>query len=175
MKVTRHLQYLINIFTLLSDLDGSRGIATRNLDDQIEEAIKKAALQAEKNGVDIKKGNVEYLSTEDVKPISNPSSELNRVLYVLDTENDWEKLFYTLNDMRSLALHHHHVIISSGKLHTVVLGILKQIENLRSAVAKNGILAMGDMYQGLGKAMEPEAALTIPVLVKVLHVFTYLL
>jgi len=134
---------------------------------QLEDTIAKATAQAEMNGVNIIKGNVEYLSTKDIKPVSNPISELTHVLTVLEMETDWEKLFYSLNDTRSLALHHQHVVLSSGKLHALVVGIMKQIDNLRSAVAKNAILAMGDMFQGLGKAMEGEVPATIPVLVKV--------
>jgi hypothetical protein len=112
------------------------------------------------------KASVEYLDSSQIKPSDHPSSELASGLRTLESETDWEKLFYCLNTIRSLVLHHQSMILSSGKLHALVIGVMKQIDNLRSAVAKNAILTMGDMYQGLGRSMESEVVASIPTLIK---------
>jgi hypothetical protein len=52
-------------------------------------------------------------------------------------------------------------------LHCIVLGVLKQVDNLRSAVAKNALLTLGDLFQGLGKFMDLEVALSLTHVLKV--------
>ena len=54
-----------------------------------------------------------------------------------------------------------------GGLHCVVLGVCKQVDNLRSAVAKNALLTLGDLFQGLGRAMDQEVALALTFVLKV--------
>ena len=39
------------------------------------------------------------------------------------------------------------VSLSDGSMHTLVVGVLKHVDNLRSAVAKNALLTIGDMCQ----------------------------
>lgn len=56
---------------------------------------------------------------------------------------------------------------SAGGLHCVVLGVLKQVDNLRSAVAKNALITLGDLFQGLGKSMDQEVALALSYVLKV--------
>ncbi|CAM9950117.1 unnamed protein product [Choristocarpus tenellus] len=41
-----------------------------------------------------------------------------------------------------------------------------KVENLRSQVSKNAILTLRDMWQFLGRALDPELPLACPVLVK---------
>jgi hypothetical protein len=57
--------------------------------------------------------------------------------------------------------------IAGGALHSIVLGVLKQVDNLRSAVAKNALLTLGDLFQGLGRYMDPEVALSLTHVLKV--------
>lgn len=52
-------------------------------------------------------------------------------------------------------------------LHSIVLGVLKQVDNLRSAVAKNALLTLGDLFQGLGRYMDSEVALSLTHVLKV--------
>ena len=45
--------------------------------------------------------------------------------------------------------------------------MLKQVDNLRSAVAKNALITLGDLFQGLGKFMDLEVALALTYVLKV--------
>ena len=56
---------------------------------------------------------------------------------------------------------------NGGGLHCIVLGVLKQVDNLRSAVAKNALLTLGDLFQGLGKSMDQEVGLALSYVLKV--------
>lgn len=107
----------------------------------------------------------EYLSSDDIHPSANPVKELSKASIGLE-KNEWPEIFQTLNSIRRIGLHHQQVLISSGTLHSIILGLMKQIDNLRSVVAKNAILALGDLFQGLGKLMDGEILTTIPNLVK---------
>lgn len=53
-----------------------------------------------------------------------------------------------------------------GHAHGILTAVLKSVDNLRSAVAKNAILTIADMWIGLGKSMDPELVLAAPVLLK---------
>ena len=54
-------------------------------------------------------------------------------------------------------------------LHSVVLGVLSSMSNLRSQIAKNALLALGDLFdpRGLGPSMEPEVDSVALALLKV--------
>ena len=60
--------------------------------------------------------------------------------------------------------------MAGGALHSIVLGVLKQVDNLRSAVAKNALLTLGDLFQGMGRYMDVEVALSLTHVLKV-HTF----
>jgi hypothetical protein len=137
----------------------------------------------------------EYLAVEDIKPCEKPQRELSRIVTDL-IQHDWPEIFYTLNVVRQLATHHRTAILQSGQLHSMVLGVNKQvpfphpllsphlpsssplpptfpvrlvslqIENLRSTAAKNAILAMGDLYCSLRGAMDPEIVSSSAILIK---------
>jgi hypothetical protein len=105
----------------------------------------------------------DYLTTDDIRPSPNPQQELNRVLTKIDVE-EWPEIFHTLNSVRRLALHHCNLL--GGHVHSVLRSVLKAVDNLRSAVSKNAILTIGDMWLGLGKSMDPELNLVAPPLLK---------
>ena len=47
-----------------------------------------------------------------------------------------------------------------------LLQVLRHVDNLRSAVAKNALLTIIDMFTGLGQLMDPELGPVMPVLLK---------
>lgn len=112
----------------------------------------------------------EYLTSEDVQPLENPSKELNKVTRGLDVE-EWPHIFHTINKMRQLALHHSSNVLNSSCLHPMVMGLVKQADNLRSAVCKNALLAITDMLIGFGRAMDGECQNLMPMLLKVLLMY----
>eukprot|EP00602_Paraphysomonas_sp_CaronLab_P002010 CAMPEP_0185022652 /NCGR_PEP_ID=MMETSP1103-20130426/5358_1 /TAXON_ID=36769 /ORGANISM="Paraphysomonas bandaiensis, Strain Caron Lab Isolate" /LENGTH=1419 /DNA_ID=CAMNT_0027554823 /DNA_START=78 /DNA_END=4334 /DNA_ORIENTATION=+ len=117
------------------------------------------------NGVASSQETFEYLSTDQLLPCVKPKRDINKVVSGL-ANHDWPDIFHTLNIVRQLAIHHGNDLHSSGHLHTIVLGVMKQVENLRSAAAKNAILALGDIYRGLKVGVDAEVAASGAVLIK---------
>ena len=107
--------------------------------------------------------NHDYLSTDDIRPSPNPQVEMQRMMGGIGTD-EWPEIFHTLNSVRRLSIHHGNLI--EGHLHTVVRSVIKAADNLRSAVSKNAILTLQDMWIGLKRAMDPELAAVTPMLLK---------
>ncbi len=105
----------------------------------------------------------DYLNFEDIRPSSNPKTELNEVLQGLGKQT-WPGIFHQLNAVRRLALHHRHML--EPHAHTIVLGVANQADNLRSQVSKNALLCLGDMWKGMGKALDPELKVVAPAVIK---------
>lgn len=103
----------------------------------------------------LKPDSLEYLESEDLAPLPNASNELPKLIANLETQ-EWPAIFYTLNSVRQIAVHHHILLSDSRTLHSLLQGILKAANNLRSAVAKNAILAIGDLFQGVERGMDSE-------------------
>jgi hypothetical protein len=99
----------------------------------------------------------DYLKTEEITPSAAPQQDLAKAVAALEHQ-DWPEIFHTLNTVRRLALHHGPLLVGSGSLHITVLRVLKQVDNLRSAVAKNALLTIGDIFEGLGTAVDAEVA-----------------
>ena len=110
--------------------------------------------------------DIVYLSSAEIRPAASPSSELNVVLAGLDT-HDWPEIFHTLTSVRRLSHHHQPLVASSGSLPAIVKGVLKHAENLRSAVAKNALLATADLFSGMRREMDHEVTNIVPSLIKV--------
>jgi len=113
----------------------------------------------------LKPESLEYLETEDLKPLPYAAKELPRVISALEVQ-DWPDVFYTINSARQLAVHHCVLLNGGGSLHALVHGLLRCADNLRSAVAKNAILALGDLFQGMGRGMDAELPAVLAMLLK---------
>eukprot|EP00943_MAST-04B_sp_MAST-4B-sp1_P006833 g6833.t1 len=105
----------------------------------------------------------EYLTSAQCKPLKNPAVELRRSMRDLSSP-EWDKIFDALNVVRSLALHHHGSI--GPVLHSLVLSVNEASKNLRSSVAKNALLCLNDMIDGLGPQMDPELDTIVSQLLK---------
>ena len=105
----------------------------------------------------------EYLTSDQCKPLKNPPVELRRSRRDLSSDQ-WDKVFDALNVVRSLALHHHGSI--GPVLHSLVLSVNEASKNLRSSVAKNALLCLNDMIDGLGPQMDPELDTIVSQLLK---------
>ncbi|KAG5192487.1 hypothetical protein JKP88DRAFT_284314 [Tribonema minus] len=57
-------------------------------------------------------------------------------------------------------------LVSRRHARELVRDVLRHIDNLRSQVAKNALLTLGDLWKGLGRALDPELPLVAPVLIK---------
>ena len=117
----------------------------------------------EHNSSSLRAETHEYMTTDDIRPSPNPQQEMQVMLSGVGTE-EWPEIFHTLNSVRRLALHHGALL--EGHVHSVLRSVLKAVDNLRSAVAKNAILTIADMWLGMGRVMDPELNLVAPVLLK---------
>ena len=70
--------------------------------------------------------------------------------------DSWERQFDALNTIRRVAAHHRGELSSPPALHTAVVAVLGAAESLRSSVAKNGMMALGDLFTRLGRALDGE-------------------
>jgi hypothetical protein len=108
----------------------------------------------------------DYLDSADIQPIAkNPTQEFQKAVKALENL-EWPEIFNTLNTMRSVVLHHPHIIMKSGLLHSIIMLIIKQVENLRSSLSKNAILTIMDCFIGLGKNIDMEINSILPSLLK---------
>ena len=105
----------------------------------------------------------DYLTTDDIRPSPNPQQELQKILGGAGVD-EWPEVFHALNSIRRLALHHSASL--EAHVHAVFRIVLKAIDNLRSAVSKNAILTLSDMWRGMGRSMDPELITVVPVLLK---------
>ena len=78
---------------------------------------------------------------------------------------EWSATFKALDTLRRVAAHHGDVI-GKKELHTLLLSVLKAVNNLRSSVSKNALLCLGDLFQGLRRRMDPEVVAVLPDLLK---------
>ena len=113
----------------------------------------------------LKPDALEYLDASEIEPSTNPTKEFNKAMLGLDTQ-DWPEIFNTLNSIRRIALHHRSLITNSGSLHSIIVGVLRQVDNLRSAVAKNAILTINDLFLGLNTVMDSEVVTIVNSVVK---------
>lgn len=107
----------------------------------------------------------EYVPSDQLSPFDDPAEEVTNVLVGLEN-GQWPDIFHTLTAVRRLGLHHKSAIKETGALHGIIKGTLTQVDNLRSAVSKNALLALGDMFSGLGKDMDLETGVIVPRLLK---------
>ena len=78
---------------------------------------------------------------------------MNKTLHSLQTD-EWPDIFLTLNSVRRLGLH--HTDLDEKHSHTFIRDVVKQVVNLSSAVAKNAILAIRDLWTGMGRLLDVE-------------------
>ena len=109
---------------------------------------------------------VEYVDSKDLQPVKSPAQEFQKALRGLETQ-EWPELFHTLTAMRRIVLYHPQVVLTSGALHSIVVLIMKQVENLRSSLAKNALITIADFFLGLKKGMDSELQAIVPGVVKV--------
>eukprot|EP00753_Platysulcus_tardus_P003737 PLAT12485.3.p2 GENE.PLAT12485.3~~PLAT12485.3.p2 ORF type:complete len:680 (+),score=377.10 PLAT12485.3:79-2040(+) len=94
-----------------------------------------------------------YLTREELLPCSRPEKELRSAMTALRS-GDWERIFDACNTVRRLAMHHGDVLMRV--LHDCVAGVVAAVDNLRSSVSKNALIALEDMFVGLQRGMDGE-------------------
>lgn len=99
---------------------------------------------------------IDYISSEDLKPLSDPDTQIQGLIEGLDSK-DWIKVCESLNDTRRLALYHSNLLLPL--LEPVVVVLVKAMKNPRSALCKTSIMAAADIFVAYrDKLMEPTLA-----------------
>ena len=103
-----------------------------------------------------------YLKDEELLPYSNPENEWSKSLIELKC-SDWGKQFEACNTIRRLSKHHIFVITNP---HSAITELLKLVESLRSGLAKNALIVIGDLFNGLKKGLDSEVDSVLRILLK---------
>ncbi|MCL7025365.1 hypothetical protein MKW94_015145 [Papaver nudicaule] len=90
---------------------------------------------------------IDYVSSEDLNPISEPESKFKGLMDGLDSK-DWTKVCESLNDVRRFALFHSSILVPV--LDKVMLIMVKAMKNPRSALCKTSIMAASDIFKAFG-------------------------
>lgn len=104
-----------------------------------------------------------YLKKEDLLPVENPELELQHYLRI--NPNDWAMQFEMLNGMRKLLKFHSEIFILAP-FHSLVLQILRCADSLRSSLAKNALIVIGEMCELLSRLIEPELEIILNCLLR---------
>mmetsp|Transcript_2156 Transcript_2156/g.4433 ORF Transcript_2156/g.4433 Transcript_2156/m.4433 type:complete len:1381 (-) Transcript_2156:85-4227(-) len=131
-----------------------------------------------KSVVEMNARPVDIIPLDDLEPVSNPAMELRQCFQQIQS-NDWAMQLEGMNMLRAVSIHHADVIMannisglvsSTGAMATVlrnfVLAILPPAESLRSIVSRTALICIHDMFIGLGKGMDTELDLIVPLLSK---------
>ena len=111
----------------------------------------------------IKPLEASYLKKEELTPIDNPELELQHYLRINPT--DWAMQFEMLNGMRKLIKFHADIFILAP-FHSLMLQIIRCADSLRSSLAKNALIVIGEMCEFLHKLVEPELELILNCLLR---------
>ncbi|CAD5195469.1 unnamed protein product [Musa acuminata subsp. malaccensis] len=91
--------------------------------------------------------SVEYVASEDLKPLSDPDARMAVLLDELSSK-DWTQVCEALNDLRRMALHHSSLLVPI--LGNVTEVIVRAMKSPRSALCKTSIMASADIFHCFG-------------------------
>ncbi|CAI2372608.1 unnamed protein product [Moneuplotes crassus] len=107
-----------------------------------------------------------YMRKEDIQKLKSPSKALKTVFKDL-TCSDWKKQFDACNSLRALVLHHKEILLhDSYILQCFMQGMVKQVESLRSSIAKNALIAFKDVIEVLKKRLDNDLDYIMPAVMK---------
>ncbi|XP_067883781.1 TOG array regulator of axonemal microtubules protein 2-like isoform X2 [Heterodontus francisci] len=89
----------------------------------------------------------------EMNSFSHQEQGLTEALKLL-ADNDWEMKRKGLSSVRRLARSHQELLLT--RLHTVCLAVTKEVNNLRSKVARSAILSVSELFSQLKRNMDQE-------------------
>uniref|UniRef100_A0A6N2K2E5 TOG domain-containing protein n=1 Tax=Salix viminalis TaxID=40686 RepID=A0A6N2K2E5_SALVM len=90
---------------------------------------------------------IDYISSDNLKPISDPESKIQGLIERLDSK-DWTNVCESLNNIRRFALYHSSLLLPF--LEKVMSVVVKCMKNPRSALIKTSIMASSDIFYAFG-------------------------
>lgn len=111
---------------------------------------------------------VQYLALEELPPFAVPPEDrfLNDVLRRLGVADDWAVQFAALDDSRRLACHAPKLLVAGGGLRKMVGLVTGLVDSLRSALAKNALRCMGELFVTFGRRLDVEIDICVPALLR---------
>ncbi|KFK44979.1 hypothetical protein AALP_AA1G328400 [Arabis alpina] len=107
-------------------------------------------LNDENNPVVLPESAIEYVASEDLKPIPDPESSVQRLLEELASK-DWIKVCESLNNTRRFAIHHSSLLLPI--LEKLIVVMVKAMKNPRSALCKTSIMTCSDIFNAFGEKL----------------------
>ncbi|CAI8590101.1 unnamed protein product [Vicia faba] len=99
---------------------------------------------------------VDYISSDNLKPMSDPEAQIQSLIEDLDSKN-WVEVCESLNDVRRFALYHSSLLLPI--LDKILLVVVKSMKNPRSALCKTSIMAASDIFNAFGdKLFDPSTS-----------------
>lgn len=112
---------------------------------------------------------VQELGTADLLPLPGraPEAELRSALDRCKAE-DWVVQYEAINTLRRLVQHHAEPALLSDKdrLRECARQVATLCESLRSAIARNAVLLCAELFGALGRALDGELEVLLPVLIR---------
>jgi hypothetical protein len=107
-----------------------------------------------------------YTPSDQLGPLLGaPEAAIHCCITNFATDN-WERQFEGLNILRQLAISCPHILGSSPQLHALATNVSNLADSLRSSLAKNGAMAVVDMFMNLGRALDAEIEPIMCILLK---------
>ena len=101
-------------------------------------------------GVASKEDVVTVLTSNVIKPSKHPMKELNSTLTLLNSTK-WSETFYAIESVRRLAIFNKELLMPHLEL--VINATLRNCMNLRSAIAKNSLYALNDLFKSMKESI----------------------
>ena len=111
--------------------------------------------------------DIHLLTLAELQPYPAADNGLKDALDLLkrgENQETWTDKCEGLTILRRLLAHDANIVVAS--MHVVILAVVNEVHNLRSIVSRIAIGTVGDMFQTLGRAMEPELDHTVAALLK---------
>jgi hypothetical protein len=107
------------------------------------------------------------ISTDDLRPCTNPSRELTNSFSGLSDER-WDTNFHAITGIRRLATHHRDFLTQHQQpgLSQIVSLICGFVASLRSSLSKHAIMCLEEMFKTLNKDMDPLLESILPSLLR---------
>ena len=104
--------------------------------------------------------SISYTPFEMLGPVTCSPEALQRSIF---HSEGWSEQFETVNLIRRLVKYNPEVFLSKVTLHNIVLNLAKWADSLRSSLSKNALIALKEMCEHIGKAIDGE----IPDILKI--------
>lgn len=97
----------------------------------------------------------------DLAPLNNPAKTFDSAMGAIAVDQ-WDIQLDALTKLRQLAVHHPETI--KDQIGQVNKDVLSSCNSLRSNLSKNAMKCMSDLFEGVGRAMDPHIDNTVKVM-----------